>query len=257
MTIDSKIKVTVKVKGKVKSITISLEGIQLCVQNAERLFQDSQSTSTPTKTALLEIGLEEVSKAWGILIYFIIRILNENPSFLKYLNKYSHLDGRKFNKLSKENSNKIERYIKNAQLENLINPFDEELFSNHKPKVEYLSQVIDFIKNIVLPIFQPVTDRKKLTEELFGKFVLNVRLEDQDKNINEILSISTNNLNEIIQMRENGLYVDIEGGSLVSPSSRRFLPSILNNLLFLLIVSCKNEIVILAKALEEYDENKK
>ena len=253
MTIVSKIIVTVRDER----IPIGLEGAQLCVQNAERLFQDSQSTSTPTKTALLEIGLEEVSKAWGILMIFEKKIFNENSTLSEYLKRALHLDEEKFNKITGENENKFREYLGNVQFENLINPFDEKSFSNHNAKINYLSLMIGLVKNISLPIFRYSIDREKLTRELLGKFIPKIELEDQDKIINEILNINTNNLSEIIRMKEKGLYVDIEGGSLISPSSRVFVPSILNDLLSLLIVLSKNEMVFLAKVLEEYDKNKK
>lgn len=44
------------------------EDVQLTLQNIEGLFDDSQQVSIPTTITLLEIGLEEIAKTWGILL---------------------------------------------------------------------------------------------------------------------------------------------------------------------------------------------
>ena len=57
-----KTKINIEIVGK---LPITLEGAQLAVHNSERLSIDSKNVSIPTKVALLEIGLEEISKAWA------------------------------------------------------------------------------------------------------------------------------------------------------------------------------------------------
>ena len=41
----------------------SLEGVQLCIVNVVRLYEDSQKVSAEKKFALLELSLEELMKA--------------------------------------------------------------------------------------------------------------------------------------------------------------------------------------------------
>lgn len=72
--------VKVNVVGK---LPITLEGVQLALQNAERLFNDSQQVSIPTRVALLEIGLEEITKTWGILLGYEKNMFENNPDLLK------------------------------------------------------------------------------------------------------------------------------------------------------------------------------
>ncbi|MEM4005881.1 MAG: hypothetical protein QXM43_09685 [Desulfurococcaceae archaeon] len=97
--------VTISVKGAEKKkldIRISLEGVQLCIQNAERLLSDSQNVSLPSKVALLEIGLEGISKAFGLLMMFEKIAFDKNPDLLQKCFKVLHIDSEKYNEKIKE-----------------------------------------------------------------------------------------------------------------------------------------------------------
>ena len=54
VTITVKEKTKKSTDGASKDIPISLDGIQLCILNAERLHVDSHNVSIPTKVALLD-----------------------------------------------------------------------------------------------------------------------------------------------------------------------------------------------------------
>lgn len=54
--------------NSLSSDSCSLEVIELCRLNAQRLLEDSKRTSEPTRSALLELSLEECGK--GIVVFF-------------------------------------------------------------------------------------------------------------------------------------------------------------------------------------------
>ncbi len=60
---------------KVEDTPASIEAVQMCSANAERLYDDSQSVSEPTRVALLELAIEEVAK--GYWLYF--RVQEKSP----------------------------------------------------------------------------------------------------------------------------------------------------------------------------------
>ncbi|MGC8651525.1 MAG: hypothetical protein ACP5RX_02855, partial [Minisyncoccia bacterium] len=67
---------------KSKEIKPTIEGIQLCVMNAERLWRDSKKVSEPTKAALIELSIEETAKAIGLLIIFGKNFVLNNEQYL-------------------------------------------------------------------------------------------------------------------------------------------------------------------------------
>ena len=50
-----------------KKIILSLTGIRICNSNAEMLLVDTTKVSKLTPFALMELALEEISKAWWIM----------------------------------------------------------------------------------------------------------------------------------------------------------------------------------------------
>ncbi|MGC8483923.1 MAG: hypothetical protein ACP5OE_09810, partial [Thermodesulfobium sp.] len=117
-----------------RAIPFTLEGAQLALQNAERLFIDSQNVSIPTQVALLEIGLEEVAKAWGILFNFEKNLFDQNPEYIKTYFKSAHIDPEKYNKKLAELDGDIKEFLEENDPSSFSTPFDTETFSNHKAK---------------------------------------------------------------------------------------------------------------------------
>ena len=54
--------------NSLSSESCRMEVIELCRLNAQRLLEDSKRTSEPTRSALLELSLEECGK--GIVVFF-------------------------------------------------------------------------------------------------------------------------------------------------------------------------------------------
>jgi hypothetical protein len=53
-----------EIMSEKEPIIPTLEGVQLCLQNSERLFQDSGKVTNETCADLIELSLEEIAKAW-------------------------------------------------------------------------------------------------------------------------------------------------------------------------------------------------
>ena len=246
VTITVKEKTKKGIKGKNKKLSISLEAIQLCILNAERLLDDSQNVRIPTKMALLELGLEEISKAWGLLLTLEKKIFDQNPNLIKTYFELSHIDFTKYNNAINE---KIAKYFSDTTFESFMTPFDKDSFTNHRKKIEFLSKFIWYIKNIALPLLKLSQNRENFAKDILGKYVGKINLKTADKVISETLNINEGKLEELVSLKEKGIYVDIEGETFISPSSRNYYPDILQNLLVLLISMSKNELTTLSKTL--------
>ncbi|MHB1507087.1 MAG: hypothetical protein ACYCUZ_03405 [Cuniculiplasma sp.] len=249
-------KVTITVKGEAKNekskkeeIPLTLEGIQLCLQNAERLFVDSQKVSLPTKVALLELGLEEISKAWGLLLSFEKKNLDENPDLIWIFFEVMRIDINKYDEAIKNNENNIKKYFSDNTFKSFMTPFDKNSFSNHIAKIAFLSNLVNYIKMISRPLIIQSQDRETFVRDIIGKFVGEINIKDSDRTIEDILNIKEDQLLELVSFKEKGFYVDIEGGTLISPSSRTYYPYILEDLLILLIAMNKNEVTVISKIL--------
>lgn len=245
MSIKSKtLKINFIGKGK---IPVNLEGVQLALQNAERLFNDSQKVSIPTKVSLLEIGLEEIAKTWGILLGYEKTLFNNHDSINTYFQSL-HIDQESYNKKIDELDSRITEFFDNADLKNFFTPFDTKSFSNHNAKIKFLSKFIKYIREIELPIIRSGSDRIKSTREIFGKYISKnklINIKEADKIIDNILDIDYEQLNYIINLKEHGLYLDVENNTYISPNARSFETGTLENLLSLLISMAKNEVSLL------------
>ena len=234
------------------SIPVTLESLQLCLNNAERLFEDSQNVSVPSAFALLEISMEETSKALGLLMAFEMKQFKENPNSLQKYMELSGIAQKEYNevvqKISKDTKDFFEKNGENF----FLMPFDEKTWKDHKSKVDYISEFIVYMKKVTFPILRGSQNRLVLIESLYGKHFPKLAPEsvtEIDKKIYEILSINEQHLEEIINMKNQSLYVELTGNSLVDPSSRNYVLEVLESLTWLLITVIKNEIGILSKAI--------
>ncbi len=246
-------KVVIKVNGKVP---ITLEGVQLCLNNAERLYNDSLNVSIPTKIALQEIGLEEISKAWNLIANYEKNIFENQPDLLENFLKTAHINLDKYNRNIQENEKSVKEFL-NENVENsFLRPFDSETFKDHKSKIEFLSKFVKYMREVQLPLIIDSQDRTKLIGELVGRYIPKNYLTKKDarNQINAMLNINVDQLSDIVDLKERGLYVDIEGNALVSPISRPYEIEILGNLLVFLIALIKNEIVILTKTIDKSED---
>lgn len=248
--------VTVNVAG---SLPVQLEAIQLMIQNAERLLDDSQNVSIPTKFALLEIGIEEVSKGWGMVMTFEKRSQGKNPDFFETLFDVAHFEKEKYNTVIKEIMPKITGFFSRNNPDTFMMPFDSKSWYDHKAKINYISKLIKYIREIAIPIARARPDRARAIGDILGGYVSKKHPSDFkeiDTEIDKILDVDEEQLTDVIKLKENGLYVDITNNVYVSPSSIPFETETLENLLGLLIEMVKGEVKVLLITLQRSNARK-
>ena len=237
--------------GKIRNLKPTVEAIELMIQNAERLLDDSKQVSIPTKFALLEIGLEEVSKAWGMRFTFQKILADKNPDFFETQLKVGHIDTEKISDVLVNILPEISEFFSKYNPDSFMRPFDSDGWKHHEVKISYLSQLIEYINKIALPITRASSDRTKAIGDILGKHIsIKPDLKEIDAEIDSILDVNYEHLTEIVRLKESGLYVDISNGVFISPSSSPFETGTLENLLELLIGMIKGEVKSLLIALE-------
>jgi len=243
--------IEVNVIGK---IPITLEGAQLAIQNTERLLFDSQKVSIPTKVTLLEIGLEEVAKAWGILLSFEKDLIGKNEEHIDVFLESAHIDSKKLKKGIEKLARKKEEFFGKYDVSSFLTPFNTQTFSNHKAKIKFLSKFIWYTREIQLPLFENSYDAGKIINDVIGPYFPKNKLSNLEENykaIYDILNINDNKLEYIVNLKEHGLYLDIQNGVYISPSSRSYETATLENLLALLLVMAKGDMAYLNIVLEK------
>jgi len=236
------------------TIPITLEGAQLAIQNAERLFFDSQKVSIPTKVALLEIGLEEISKAWAILLSFEKGLIDKNDEQIDVFLKAAHIDSKKLEKAIKKLAPKIEEFFRDYDPSSLSTPFDTKKFLYHKEKIRFLSKLIWYAREIQLQLSKSSYNTGKIINDVIGQYFPKNKLSNLEENykaIYDILNINEDQLEDIVNLKEHGLYLDIQSGVYISPSSRIYETATLENLLQLLLVMAKGQLIYLDNVLKK------
>lgn len=244
MTVKSNI-LKVNVVGK---LPITLEGVQLALQNAERLFSDSQQVSIPTKVALLEIGLEEIAKTWGMLLGYEKNLFDKRPGLMKTFLRSAHISINSYNENIGKLGSVITDFFDDVDPAYFLVPFDTNSFADHGAKIRFLSKFIKYIREIQLPLLRNSSDRGKLKREILGRYISknkSMDTKEADKLIDEILDVDDEQLSYIVNLKEYGLYLHVEKDVYIYPSARSFETETLENLLALLIGMAKNEVSLL------------
>jgi hypothetical protein len=239
-------------------IPITLEGVQLAIQNTERLLSDSQKVSIPTKVALLEIGLEEVAKAWVILLSFEKDLIGKNEEHIDVFLESAHIDSKKLKKSIEELARKKEEFFGKYDVSSFLTPFNTQTFSNHKAKIKFLSKFIWYTREIQLPLLESSYDAGKIINDVIGPYFPKNKLSNLEENykaIYDILNINEDQLEDIVNLKEYGFYLDIQSGVYISPSSRVYETKTLENLLASLLIMAKAELILLNSVLEKLSVN--
>ena len=225
-----------KASRKNQTIKPSFEAIQLCTQNGERLFADAQtSVSMPTKGALLELSLEEISKAYVLLYQYVSQKLGSKGATSRY-NRAAY--GRETEPtLRRAELRKL--YAKRVELQDLLRPMTVKEFRSHEVKLERLIAVIATIK-AVAPAFRRHVRSEAILEQRIAPFV-NWQIFSADLRANAkaadkfLSSIKEAGLRGLPRMKETGFYVDFVNGKYLFPTSHPdallFLEALLNMLI--------------------------
>lgn len=178
----------------------TMENAHKCLDNADRLFNDALKTSPPTKFALLELAVEELSKGI-VLIFNMTDKLHNNE--LRELLPYELREG-----LAQElQEKKVMDFLENPDL------------LDHKEKINVLKKLFDsilsFYKNpnyriIFEHIFQIIPKEISLvnvkgpTEVGSSEILKNLKIDNWEK------------------VKERAFYVDFEGQRVVVPEEQDF-----------------------------------
>jgi len=203
--------------GDINLDNINLQDIQLCINNAERLYKDSKSVSNPTRLALIELSLEEISKGWLFLFKYIDK--NQNSLDFQSFIKKSGIDD--INEIDKKYLDSAEEYEK---FRKFLGSFKYDDLKDHTKKINFLIMLKKYLKALYF-ISISYIDYQKIQENI----IRGITKEnfDSDRAINlfeEFLNqINEDNLKKLIDMKNDALYVDL------TPSGHVKSPDLLNS----------------------------
>jgi len=200
--------------GNINLDNINLQDIQLCINNAERLYKDSKSVSNPTRLALIELSLEEISKGW--IFYF--KYIDKNPNSLDLFIKKSGKGD--IDEIDKKHPDSVKEYDK---LRKILESFKYEDLKNHDLKIDFLIQLKKFLQSWYF--ISTFIDYQKIQENIIrGITKENFDLDSAINVYKDFLNqINENNLGKLIDMKNDALYVDL------TPSGHIKSPDLLNS----------------------------
>ena len=235
-----------------------IESVQIYIENVTRLTEDSSKVSTPTRFALLELALEELAKAWAILFSIEIKTFEENEDFEKEYIKINYIDKNAFDRALDERLKFLD--ISQSKIfDGSLSDINSVNFTKHQVKIEYIGDLIKLLREILLPVSRYSLDRVKLASDILGKYIAPMdssTVANADVLVVSILSIKTDHLIEILRIKNSSLYVDAIGNHLISPSARNYEIKTLENLVLLLTVLIKNELILFSKTMSQYNKKK-
>jgi len=200
--------------GNINLDNINLQDIQLCINNAERLYKDSKSVSNPTRLALIELSLEEISKGW--IFYF--KYIDKNPNSLDLFIKKSGKGD--IDEIDKKHPDSVKEYDK---LRKILESFKYEDLKNHDLKIDFLIQLKKDLQS--WSFISSFIDYQKIQEYIIRGIIKENF--DSDKEINSfedfLNQINEDNLKKLINMKNDALYVDL------TPSGHVKSPDLLNS----------------------------
>ena len=171
----------------------SIEDVEKCQKNAIRLYKDALNTSIPTKAALIELGIEELSK--GIILLANIPKPNLDPVLKELINLNSDSDLlSSLDSLKKYNFKKFDMFDHKRKLKII-----EDIFKSLGLVYPQSERITAALLNIMRPTFGTVDDKQT------------AKFDDVISDINRF------NFRDLYKIKENGFYVNFIGNKVVSP----------------------------------------
>ena len=190
-------------------VPTTLEGIQICTMNAERLLNDAgKGVSEPTAVALLELSLEELSKAYALLFRHIDERFDA-ANRKKSIKLVSQSLGKKT--LPQFSDEDIKKIREATTANNLGAPMTVKEFGNHDVKLERIQAVVKFVK-ATIPILMKYSDKQSVISSR-GAGLLNLKAfeKQEGEHGDEILGIiNEDEIPALTIHKERALYVDYE-----------------------------------------------
>ena len=236
-----------------KGVPISLESLQLCLLNAERLFQDSLEVSSATRAGLLELALEEASKGWMVLFAFYQReasrfteqlgkpdavpieptiayMLQQNALLSRYLNAHQQSEVRSYLEKHKEI---------------LLNPPLSDAFERHEVKLDFLSFLVGYMKLVIPMLSGSPAGLHNIASRVGPAFhpAVLAELPENEMSAASLKAINEENLRVLKVVKEQGFYVNFDAGRglLRFPSYPEQLNELLEHLVEIVTQSLRAE----------------
>jgi hypothetical protein len=198
---------------------ITLEDIETCVRNSDRLFSDSSNVSEPTKAALMELSIEESAKAWMLYLQFVKQLAISEREKIKPIAE------KGLSTLSEVQKQELQGFGK-AMTEYLNDLNIEEAFRGgraHEVKLDYLALLIDQLKTYWSTMFQIAKSDPVARSVIPSKMDVS-DIEKVGKEIaSDLWSFKRQDILILRRVKEEGFYVDAdENGKIISPESREY-----------------------------------
>lgn len=227
-----------------KDIVPTWEGVELSFENAQRLLYDAliPNLSNETRGAIGEIGLEEVSKGFIMLICLIKTdetksSLNKGNSSLRVgieanLRKYMNVNNQEFD----------------------CNAYLKGIFKKHELKTDFLNFLGSFLtlENKEQAMNDPETT-KKIYDNLNGvrpvntkkisqnSFKKKMNMRETQKEIKKHLIVTKDEISSLTQhMKSEGFYVDYTGSSFSYPKIDKKKVLVIVKFLFSMLFAAEN-----------------
>jgi hypothetical protein len=212
---------------------LSLEGVQLCELNAERLLRDSTTVSEPTASALCELSIEEASK--GLMMVFLMEDDPESEGDIK---------------LEPSELASIEEFVEyNRKYIDKLPSLLSDAFWGHRVKLRFLKFALQYDK-VTLPLIKRKGRARAVVAQVTSPaFRFDEASLAQFDQLEALLKqIRVNRLGHLETIKNDGFYVGLApDGSLVAPGSGLSNPVLLKQLAVLTLVGLKTAISLAAR----------
>ena len=190
-------------------LKITLQGVQLCIANADRLLKDSSSVSEPSAFALAELALEETLKGWVLL---------------------SH-HGKQEVQTPVENDEKEASISHFSSALNELTKVDaDKLFSTHQQKLKALEPTLNLVARTLSGV-NSETYQEIAQTSAPGITLMKAPSEADIRTLTENLDKASDYFRNygaagLRQLAMSGFYVDrTDSGEIISPSCSSIIPA--------------------------------
>lgn len=193
----------------------SVENAKKCLDNADRLLIDASKTSSPTRVALLELGVEEYSK--GLIILLNADEQHENIDIREFLTNMRLQDSLR--------PQCVEQFKTITSIKTL-NPY------NHREKLKAIKLLFDFASGCYQILFGAI-NIEQITQSLNG---MNFGTFNIPTSTGLLETIKNIKICEWEEVKERALYVNFEDGEAIAPE-KQDLKVYLNEILKVFIIA--------------------
>lgn len=212
---------------------LSIEGLRLCMKNAERLFDDgcAEGLSLPTRAALFEIGLEEFAK--GFMIFYCVekgkKLFSPRPEEINIKEIPQEIESTLANFLSKLDFDCDKDIDKAFKLHEMKTDIVKAFASIFEPRLAEVDQLYSSVEILLKEFTGQYIPPGKLQESLSDPTIkTNIPRKMGDiKNLEKTFNS---------KIKENGFYVNYEQSQYRYPTANEDqviqLAELLSSLLF-------------------------